>query len=103
MHRLTIQVRPGDVDQKLRAMYLADQFAGPLSAGLFGPVLVYTEEWALSADTCWWNSAPVAGRHYLRLVDANVVHIPAAPRCECGSGDHRPGPGHASYCQLRRD
>jgi hypothetical protein len=109
-HQLTFQVRPGNVDQKLRAMYLADKLGGPFSPGLFGPVLVYTEMWSLSADTCWWYNAPCAGRYFLRLVDANVVDMatglpaaPATPRCECGSGDHSPGPGHASYCQLRRD
>jgi hypothetical protein len=37
-----------------------------------------------------------------QLEKAAAAGLVEPPRCECGSGVHKPGPGHSSYCKLLR-
>lgn len=37
-----------------------------------------------------------------QLQKAAAAGLVEPQRCECGSGVHKPGPGHSSYCALKR-
>ena len=107
--RCRIYVPPGsDADVKLGAMYNADMFVhNPGRVAL----MITAEHMGYSAASCWWSFRAPGCVELTCLAQYSLLVVPgtdprscppvaAAPRCECGSGDHTRGPGHASYCHL---